>query len=248
MQTMTFIDHIREPQQLLLVWQGPEGTSRTRHTVGELTREPGETVRLRYLTDTEEFRAAENEGFLSFPAFRKTRQTYSLGVIETFMRRLPPRSRGDYAEYLKQFRLKPQAPISDFALLGYTGAKLPSDGFSLIDPLVDVTSPCEVMLEVAGVRYRQSAVTTPVKLHDAISFQPEPDNPYDPHAVAIYAKERKIGYVPRQQAAAINEMAKNQMVHARIERLNGGTQQPMIYLFTRLAQKQIGTVPTRLQM
>jgi hypothetical protein len=36
-----------------------------------------------------------------------------------------------------------------------------------------------------------------------VSLEREPHNPYDSHAVAVYYKGMKLGYVPRTQARAL---------------------------------------------
>ncbi|GMU69191.1 MAG: hypothetical protein AMXMBFR37_15230 [Steroidobacteraceae bacterium] len=228
---MKFIEHILEPKRLLLVWQGPEGSSRLRHTVAELVRQNDGQVRFRYLTDTSDFREAREEGFVSFPAFRKIDQTYDLGVVDTFSRRLPPRTRGDYARYLEQFRLRPESVVSDFALLAYTGAKLPSDGFSIIDPLEDVSRAGELLIEVAGFRHASEISLGALPFGDDVRFVPEPDNPRDPDAVAVMVRDQKIGYVPRQQARAVRALSGAGLLRAHIERVNGSAERPLVFVF-----------------
>ncbi|HMN20925.1 MAG TPA: HIRAN domain-containing protein [Ottowia sp.] len=227
---MNFIEHVREPARLLLVWQGPEGSSRVRHTVAELLRHPGGSVRLRYLTDVAGARA---EGFIGFPAFRKLDQEYEQGVLETFMRRLPPRSRGDYARYLEQFRLRPGAEISDFALLAYTGAKLPGDGFSIIDPLDQVTAPSEVIIEVAGFRHTSQVPLDEITVGSPVQLVAEPDNPHDRNAVVMLTQGRKIGHVPRQQAVGVRRWMDRGTLSAHVERVNGTPERPLVYVFLR---------------
>jgi len=233
---MNFITHILEPKRLLLVWQGPEGSSRTRHSIAELLRQGDQPVRLRYLTESQDFANAHSEGLTNFPAFRKVDQTYDLGVEETFMRRLPPRSRGDYAQYLEQFRLRPETRISDFALLAYTGAKLPGDGFSIISPLEDVVEPCEILVEVAGFRYNSQLSHANVHPGVPVRFEAEADNPHDQNAVAIFVLDQRIGYVPRQQASAIHRLCEAGSLSARVERVNGRSDRPLVYLFTTLGE------------
>lgn len=231
---MNFIEHVLEPKRLLLVWQGPVGSSRTRHTVAELVRQESGVVRFRYLTATADFQNAQAEGFINFPAFRKVEQAYELGIVDTFMRRLPPRTRSDYEQYLEQFRLRPDTPISNFALLAYTGAKLPGDGFSLINPLDDITAPCEVLIEVAGFRHTVPGTLAAFREGDAATFVPEPENPRDPNAVTILVSGQKIGYVPRQQAIALRRYCEAGSVQAQVERVNGRPERALIYLFTAL--------------
>ena len=231
---MSFIEHALEPHRLLLVWQGPEGSSRTRHTVAELLRAPDGATTLRYLVGTEELKQAQVDGFVNFPAFRKLGREYDQGVMETFMRRLPPRSRGDYARYLERFRLRPGTQISDFALLAYTGAKLPSVGFSILNPLSDLTAPSEVLLEVAGFRHTSELSLDAVSVGMHATLETEPDNPRDPNAVIIRINGKKIGHVPRQQAAAVGDWLRSgQPLQTHVERINGTPERPLVFLFAR---------------
>ncbi|HWL64251.1 MAG TPA: HIRAN domain-containing protein [Steroidobacteraceae bacterium] len=237
---MNFIEHILEPKRLLLVWQGQAGSSRIRHTVAELLRQSDDQVRFRYLTDTPDFHNACDEGFFNFPAFRKIDQIYDLGVLDTFMRRLPPSSRGDYAQYLEQFRLRPDQTISNFALLAYTGAKLPSDGFSIVNPLDEATHAGELLIEVAGFRHTARIPLESVHVGDSVQFQPESDNAVDRHALAVLVKGQRIGYVPRQQARAVRAMVEVNALNARVERVNGSPERPLIYLFAEMFAPALG--------
>lgn len=128
------LQHVVEPERLLLTWQPPDDgtTIRTRRIVAELTYSDNyESVTFTYLVDTPDFLAAKAAGFLGYPAFRLKTATHTQGVMSAFMRRLPPRKREDFGAYLTQHWLPNPFTLSDFALLGYTGAKLPSDGFAL---------------------------------------------------------------------------------------------------------------------
>lgn len=241
---MNFIEHVHEPRRLLLVWQAPEGSTRSRYAVAELLRAPDDRVQFRYLFHTAEITAAQTEGFVNFPAFRKLEQSYDLGVLETFMRRLPPRSRGDYAQYLEQFRLRPELAISDFALLAYTGAKLPSDGFSILNPMEDVTGACDVLLEVAGFRHAAELRIEALRLDETAQFVLEPGNLHDPNAISIHVRGGKIGYVPRQQTAAIRRWLKDSALEARVERINGRSERPLVYLFLRARQLGVQRTPS----
>lgn len=231
---MNFIEHIHEPERLLLVWQGPEGSSRARHSVAELTRGDAGPVRLRYLTDMPCFKLAQNEGFEIFPAFRKLEATYDLGVVETFMRRLPPRKREDYPQYLEQFRLRHGTQISDFALLAYTGAKLPGDGFLIVNPLTPLRSKAQVMIEVAGFRHASQMPLTALAEGQAVEFVNDDDNAHDHNAVALFIDGRKIGFVPSQQAVAVRALMRREGISAAVERINGSKERPLVYLLAQL--------------
>jgi hypothetical protein len=75
------------------------------------------------------------------------------GVLAVLRRRLPPRNRSDFPDYVEGFRLPKDLEISDLALLALTTAKLPSDGFSIVDPLDPAIEQCDLVLEIAGFRY-----------------------------------------------------------------------------------------------
>lgn len=245
---MNFIKYVDEPCRLLLVWQAPEGGSpRNRRTVGELYRhaETTELVSFKYLQGTPEFAVAQTEGFVAFSAFRKLDQVYNLGVVETFIRRLPPRTRADYPQYLEQFRLQPNTEISDYALLGYTGAKLPSDGFSIVMPFSEHPTRCDFLLEVAGFRHVSKIPCDEITLGEPATFVPEPENRHDPGAVAIHLRDQKIGYVPRQQCEAVRRWLGQGALSATVERVNGRAERPLVFLFLRVDVAAESRQPTR---
>lgn len=233
---MKLIRHIIEPRKLYLVWQAPEGRERLRRVVGELIRDNNQVL-FQYFLDTPDFEAARENGFEGYVAFKTKYQVHSNGVLEVFMRRLPPRSRTDFGDYLQRLGLPPDADLSDFALLGYSEAKLPGDGFTVINSFEDCISPCEFLTEIAGFRYYSGM--TPNFLTKAIgmsvSFKPEDDNLYDEHAVQIYAGDTMIGYVNRIQAKSFRRWLISKTIEATIERINGPQERPHVYLFVSVS-------------
>jgi len=147
---MRIIEHIYEPERLFLCWQAPIERKRARYVIAEL-RKTEKGYSFRYLNDTVDFGKARKLGFTIYPAFRDVNKEYTVGVIEAFSRRIPPRSRNDFEEYLKNFRLPANVQMSDFALLGYSGAKLPSDGFSIVNSLEDACVPSEFLIELQSI-------------------------------------------------------------------------------------------------
>lgn len=232
------IEHIFTPRRLYLLWQAPDGQDRSHFVVGELRDEDG-GITFRYLANTEDFRKAVTLGFECYPAFRKQDRIYAEGVMDSFMRRLPPRKRGDFTKYLEQWRLPADATgsLSDFALLAYSGGKLPTDGFSVIWPLDEVKAPGEVLLEVAGFRYQDIdlgdlTVGTPVR------FVRETDNAFDPNAIRVEMDNKRIGYIKRQQLSAVTNWLEQYHIEAFLERFNGTSDRPIVYVFCRLTQRR----------
>ena len=69
-------------------------------------------------------------------------------------------------------------------MLGYTEAKLPNDGFSLVNPLECQGDHFDLMIEIAGFRYYLDE-HPPVQVGEVVSFKPEPTNEHDPNAVMV---------------------------------------------------------------
>ena len=231
------IEHLVEPERLFLVWQSPDlSGDRTRRVVGGLRKSAGGCVELRYLTETDDFRAARSEGFEGYPAFPLDRDQPFPNVLNVLLRRLPPSSRSDYSRYLESLCLSPDSSVSPFALLGYSGAMLPSDSFSVAHPFDDAPVPCEFLLEVAGVRHYWSD-EQPVAVGAAAHFVPEPTNPRDPLAVRIDSDSRCIGYVARPQTRAVQDWLNHAEISAEVHRVNGIPERRRILLFVRVRQR-----------
>lgn len=209
-----WIQHVPEPRRLILTWQPSDLLAdRFRWAVGILwSREGGANCNLRYFRPGEEF-ASHNDGrdpvglqelgYRGLPAFGLGREIHEVGVMQTMLRRLPPRARPDFAAYLQAFRLPQGVPISDFALLGMTEARTPNDGFSLIDPLEAAEEWQERLLEVVGSRhYRLEGEPLPAvgRLLDLLR---EPTNLHDPNAVQVFDEGRLLGYINRLQAPTV---------------------------------------------
>lgn len=233
---MHFIEHIIEPTKLLLAWQS--SGDRRRYIVGELHRD-GEAITLTYLTKTPDFQKAKEQGFEFYPAFRELDKVHQ-NVIDAFMRRLPPRKRGDFPEYLEGLRISREAQLSDFALLGYSGAKLRSDDFSLIHPFNDVESRCELMLEVAGLSHHISDLGE-LKIGASVSFFKEKCNAVTQEkAIEIIVDGRRIGYVNRGLMPTFwSWIESNRLVGAWIEKLNGSPSRPAVYVYVEVAKHSV---------
>lgn len=237
---MYFIQHIIEPIKLLLAWQSSDETHRTRYIVGELNR-TGDKVSLTYLNDTNDFRKAQGRGFESYPAFKDVNKIHN-DVLDAFLRRLPPRTRGDFSSYLESLRLEPDTELSDFALLGYSGAKLLSDGFSIIHPFNNVNFSCELLLEAAGFRHIQKNHDG-IKVNDTVSFENEFNDATQEKAIRIIANGKHIGYVNRGLLPTFFDWLNNNRISdAWIEKVNGSPGKPSVYIYVKVSSKHFRTI------
>jgi hypothetical protein len=235
---MSFIEHIIEPDKLLLVWQSPnEEHPRTRFVVGELDRD-NENVSLTYLIDSKDFIEAKKLGFTGYPAFQDTIKIHT-NVLDALMRRLPPKTRGDFDLYLQGLRLQPNNNLSNFGLLGYSGARLPSDEFSIVHPFYGVEQECELLIEVAGFRYLYKDHND-IQIKEPISFKlVECYVKTQAPALLIFTGQKHIGYVTRALVPTFIDWAKsNRIVSAWVEKVNGTPGRPSVYVFVNVSSKK----------
>ncbi|AXY41790.1 MULTISPECIES: HIRAN domain-containing protein [Halomonas] len=228
-----FIEHLVEPQRLLLFWQARESKKRSRYRVGQLVMKGGQVV-LQY-DHGPEMTEAKQMGFEGYPAFPLKQVEHSHQVMEAFKRRLPPRSRGDFSRYLELRAIPADAEISDFALLGYSGAKLPNDGFELVHPFDDPPEAFEVLVEVAGFRHEAELDASDLSKGEPVQFVPEPENQVDAHAIRMESAGRKLGYVPRGHLDMLHRMLdRGAALDGEVFRINGSPERPLVYVLTRI--------------
>jgi hypothetical protein len=230
---MSRIEHTIEPERLWLVWQ-PQDPSRprSRRIVAEIVREDDSGATLRYLPNTDDFKLAVTEGFQGYPAFKIAQVEHRQGVLDAFIRRLPPRNREDFSEYLERHRLPERFEGSEMALLAYTGAKLPGDGFELCADFESTLAPFELVIEVAGFRHQSDVSISNILVGERVEFISEPANPTDNQAIAVHYGGRRIGYVGRHHLRAFHAWIKRgYKITALVDRLNGKPERPLVYLF-----------------
>jgi hypothetical protein len=229
---MNTLSHLVEPERLLLTWQPQDESapSRTRRVVGEVVPNATKTAAsFRYLAEGDDFTRALDLGFRGFPAFKIDQGLISEGVLDAFLRRLPPRKREDFSDFLLQHWLPHPFPLSDFALLGYTGAKLPSDGFALVPVFSPADLPCEYVMEIAGTRHVLDADLSAVQLGDFLTIAREAENPVDTDALAIHHAGKAIGYVNRAMRPTFHAWIEAGKLELSVVRKNGKPTRPLIY-------------------
>jgi hypothetical protein len=229
---MMMINNVVEPSCLWLVWQPRTGGSR--YLVAQISKLATDGYSFEYLLDTDDFNNAKLSGFEGYPAFKMTEKVHNKNILEPFIRRLPPKSRGDFKNYLAQNLLTFPFEGSDFALLAYTGAKSPGDGFSLVPDFTDVKGNIKFQLEVVGTRYQDNLDLELVHVGDKVDLVFEPENIHDPFAIAVLHSEGRLGYVNKMLCSFIGKELTNGNVSALVSRKNGTTDRPLIYLLMNI--------------
>ena len=231
---MKHIEHIVEPDKLLLSWQTPRGSqNRMRMFIAELIR-TGDDATLLYLNDSKDFKKAKGLGFKAYPGY-SIEQNKHKNVLMSFLKRIPPRKRKDFDRFLNSLRIDPEMvdEISDFALLGYSRASLPSDEFTLIHPFNNARPPFELLTPVQGYEYyTQNISYQEIKEGMEVTFTPEPNNPYDQDAIRMLIQNKTVGYVCRGLLASFHKWLNHGYnISASIERINGDPENPRLFVF-----------------
>ncbi|MBI2969405.1 MAG: HIRAN domain-containing protein [Gammaproteobacteria bacterium] len=75
---------------------------------------------------------------------------------------------------------------------------------------------------LAGFQFHSgAAVWDRLRVGDPLRLVRESDNPHDGRAVAVYWQNRKLGYVPRLDNAAVSQLLdRRRRLSARVEKLN----------------------------
>ena len=230
---MPLLSHLVEPARLLMTWQpSDEGAPvRTRRIVGEVAYDKlSSEVVFRYTRDSKDYRAAVAAGFKGFPAFRIEELVTRHGVLESLMRRLPPRNREDFGDYLQSHGLAAPFKLSDMALLGYTSARLPSDGFALIPEFPLDAAPCDYVMEVAGTRHVLQSSLADLRVGDSVIIQPDPTNEIESDALAVVHHGHRIGYVNRALKDMLYRWLRSGRMTATVERQNGKPSRPLVFV------------------
>lgn len=228
---MKMITKIIEPKKLYFIWKSNTDPS-VNCKVGEIELKNGRYV-LRYLTDDPDFKLAQKKGFVGYPGFKVSLKEHQDNILETFRKRLPNRSRSDFKDYLRAHKISSDVEVSDFALLGYTGGKLPSDGFSFLHPFEDAKAPFSFIIEASGVRHFKEN-TSGLKLGENICLEKEPNNKHDPNALKLTYKGQCVGYINRCQTSIFRQFIDTSTFRITVDRLNGSAERPRLFLFVEV--------------
>jgi len=233
---MNFIVNIIEPNRLIVTWQPHKSITcnRIRRSVGIIEKCDGEYL-FRYSYDSIDFKHARDEGMELFRPFSSPEKIYDKNVIEFFSARLPPRNRNDFNRYLESIRIKSGVKISNFALLGYSEGRLPSDGYAFLHPFDDATPNFEVLLEVSGHRFYENRSF--LNIGDDLDLKPDKDNIYDSNALAFFKNNTIVGYVNRFLTSAVYKWLYLYNIKINVEKVSKFSEINRIYAFIKVSNK-----------
>lgn len=227
---MITIQNALDISTLFLTWQSNRDRNR-RYFVGIVSKDKDNQVNFRYSTGSKDFEEAKSAGFVGYPAFKLSDEVYTNDVLNSFLKRLPPKSRRDFSKYLLQHNLPVDFEGSEFQLLSHTGIQLPSDGFDLVPDLSEATIPFDYVMEVAGTRhYLSFDQVSEVEIGAEVELRCDNQNEFDEHAVAVYLHGQLIGYVNRLLCATVRTLMADKCLTCRITKKSGTVDRPLLYV------------------
>lgn len=198
-------------QTLFVVWQ--DENSRSYYHIGTLSYYNG-LYEFTYTSKNgkKQLGDALKNGYMVHPAFPDTTKFYhSKTLFPAFDRRIPSSDRKDYYEILADLGLNENASKMD--ILRATRGRLASDTYSFEQPLrLDENNWLRSNFFIHGMRHRElpSEWSSWIKEYSTLNLVQEPDNAYDPYAVAVYTKGGKhLGYIPAFYSNAVFSLIEN---------------------------------------
>lgn len=225
--------------ELWLAWKEPK--SRQRYVVGKLWH--NREYKFRYINSTEEFARkvnncgvdlAEKLGFVRLVPFPETKEYSNPKLFYIFERRLPNRSRRDFAKLAKDLGLT--VNCTPLELLQATGGRLATDTMEFVSPFVfSKEGAFDIDFNVAGWRhYRGEQAMSELSVGTVLKLALEPDNAFDPFAIQVRSPGNiMLGYVPVYYSRYLDEVVRSEDYEARVLKI-GPPEEPEIRLTVKV--------------
>ena len=177
-------------------------------------------------------------GFVPFSGMEDLERVYeSRRLFPLFENRLLPKSRPEYRRYLEWSGFDPDDPPEPLMLLGRTEGRKQTDSVEVFPQPNPDSHGCYINYFFAhGVRYHlpnAGPVLAELRSGDDLQLRPQPLNPADANAVAIFASDTPLGYVPKYLAADVKRLLEEcpqSTIRLTVERVNADapTQQRLL--------------------
>ncbi len=174
--------------------------------------------------------AKSTEGFRPFDGMPDLEAVYhSAELFPMLVNRLLPKSRPEYADFLRWNGFDPADPPEPLLLLQRSEGIKKTDAIEVFPCPVPDNQGCYLnYFFVHGMRFHlatdeANAVVAQLHAGDRLHLRCEPSNPVDPMAVAIDAGKTPIGYAPRYLAHDLTRLLRecpSGSVNLFVQRLN----------------------------
>lgn len=214
-------------RRLWVTWQDPR--TRSMHLVGCLTQLPDESWSFWYVQH-----AWKVPGFNPFAHFPNLRRDYRAAeVFPMFANRVMSPHRPDYGDFLTALDLSYDA--TPFDILARSSGDRATDSIRVYpEPSTDPSTGRTSCLFLAhGVRHIDGAPERIGRLRkgDPLGLRPEPDNPSDPRALLLDARQGEpVGYVPALLLDYVHTVRDFQGADVVVRRVNPAPAPPTLML------------------
>jgi len=157
-------------------------------------------------------RGAETlKGFTPFTGMPDLERVYlSPELFPLFANRLLPPTRPEYRQYLTWSGFQPEETPEPLLILGRTEGLKQTDAVEVFPcPGPTVTGQYVNYFFAHGVRYHlpnAQGVLEQLAIGDKLALRPQPQNPRDKNAVAIFSHGIPLGYIPRYLASDVGQL------------------------------------------
>ncbi len=167
-------------------------------------------------------------GFQPFDGMEILEQVYeSTELFPLFHNRLLPKSRSEYRDYLTWSGFDPDDPPEPLIILGRTEGRKQTDSVQMFPCPEPDSHGCYINLFFShGLRYalpNAGPVLAELRAEDSLEMRPQPLNPVDANALAIFSDDTLLGYIPRYLSADVNRLIREcpgQDVRLTVDRVN----------------------------
>ena len=165
--------------------------------IGRLTRQ-GQDYEFAYTRGAVE---AGTAGFRPLLAFPERNEVYrSETLFPVFANRVMNPSRPEFRSYLEWLALPP-TERDPLVLLARNGGRRETDVFEVFAaPEPSEDGRYRITFFVHGLRHRppaSQAIAEELRAGERLEPRPDPENPSDPEALAIFARGQHVGFAPR---------------------------------------------------
>lgn len=118
---------------------------------------------------------------------------YTKNVLDILSMRLNDPTRPDMEKYFRFWEIPAENRADTFYLLAHTQGLLATDNYEFLAEY-NLTKDLRFVSEICGLSHT-SINPDAISIGDELRWEREASNKHDPHAVALYAGDLKLGYV-----------------------------------------------------
>ena len=195
----------REISHIYLAWR--EGAGHRRIIIGVIKRR-ATGVSFSYIKEGLE--EAKKHGFVTYSDFPDENRVYTENVLDIFGLRLNKSEREDIQKYYDYWEIDPQYKDDKYYLLAHTQGLLPTDNFEFLADYNPIKK-CSFISELCSLTFRDLPKDT-FNEGDILTWQKEPNNPYDKYAVKVFKGDTFVGYVKRIHSCIFYKKCRSKLI------------------------------------